>query len=1085
MARAMPVGTTRVWQQGVYIKAHDGTEFSSGWIPLRIDKEIEDIGRKLDELGKGIIREKLPINGERYLDHEIKQFTYEGVEINPEDFKKYEGFEGAAKYSFFNELSRMAMEDKIALKTQIEDELVNASRVKDLSPEDIAEIKERVKANFQSVSNVDVLGLAKHLLPIVERIHTQLKQGVNFEGEDKVVYDSALNVAKTLEDKYKPIREVKQLVKETKEKINKRFKDNWAVQASFEEFIDDRYDDYKRRYRKEIFEDATKEQASTFGVSVETPLDEFYKALYSKLKSNPSLDFYELCELRFDVLYNKRLKGEFDSPDFLPVLHAIEGIAESLPSGHFTSNHQLRSFVKLDDNRKGYAFYSTGSNEISLSLDLLEEAKELDLNKRKVTFADFTSKNFLHVLRHEIGHAVTQKIGRLTNLQYRTFMKSVGWSMAQHDIRQKYIATGDNSDYRRGGSNQDRPLITEYAHKSPEEAFAEYYSFYGTYKKEIDSWLDTGKEDQLKQSSSLIVAQVLSDFTNTTTIGALRNFETPVSEVETVNSSFLKMRFSNKAITTELISPWDCTDMPYIAGYVKTEKEPNTPITALVIKNSDSSYTPFSERESSSIMAAKIRKEPIQVAAISQECYVKLSSQGYTKDQIKAFLHASTGTTDVAPNYKQTKAKRVTGLEYANQTVPFETILRNKEPFLMMRQIYYSDELKKALQTILFSEDENDLEKGGKKGFIGEKRIWDGKTYKKQLDGSWKEESEDDYDTEYYEQIASKAKKKLLNDEKLTEEEVSGFIVNDRMYWSGARLLEFMRGYYSNTVKPNDPELERRVKVVSALLKQINPVKSDKVVRFDKRDFSTFYKEGDLFTDPAFLFASERDDFDPKELDTDTPYQTKIIITNPKTAKAVWEHDHHAFGFGGVYGRKEVVFEKDFKGKILSIKKQGETTVVTMEEIAKEAQTLGMQHLNQLVSITSGKQHDFFNWQLQNAESVMIEKIPQEIKEKLPKNEFKVKQCYVNAYKMCQSIPGARYVEGLVFIHGIPIDHAWVELNGKHYDPTEEFALNGQSLLTDYTAVQKYTELEIAKHAMDTGTYGPYLENAFKYSESQ
>ncbi|MBX7105381.1 MAG: hypothetical protein K1X57_14955 [Gemmataceae bacterium] len=52
----------------------------------------------------------------------------------------------------------------------------------------------------------------------------------------------------------------------------------------------------------------------------------------------------------------------------------------------------------------------------------------------------------------------------------------------------------------------------------------------------------------------------------------------------------------------------------------------------------------------------------------------------------------------------------------------------------------------------------------------------------------------------------------------------------------------------------------------------------------------------------------------------------------------------------------------------------------------------------------------------------------------------KAKQCYLNAFRVIQSIPeyaDADYVEGIVVIGGVlPIEHGWVERNGEIIDPT-------------------------------------------------
>ena len=47
--------------------------------------------------------------------------------------------------------------------------------------------------------------------------------------------------------------------------------------------------------------------------------------------------------------------------------------------------------------------------------------------------------------------------------------------------------------------------------------------------------------------------------------------------------------------------------------------------------------------------------------------------------------------------------------------------------------------------------------------------------------------------------------------------------------------------------------------------------------------------------------------------------------------------------------------------------------------------------------------------------------------------------CVMNAQKLATHAlgdPRVNYVEGLVTVHGVPLDHAWIEFNGKVFDPT-------------------------------------------------
>lgn len=49
------------------------------------------------------------------------------------------------------------------------------------------------------------------------------------------------------------------------------------------------------------------------------------------------------------------------------------------------------------------------------------------------------------------------------------------------------------------------------------------------------------------------------------------------------------------------------------------------------------------------------------------------------------------------------------------------------------------------------------------------------------------------------------------------------------------------------------------------------------------------------------------------------------------------------------------------------------------------------------------------------------------------------KQCYLNAFRVVQNVPGyakADYVEGMAVLGGLPIEHGWVEIDGVIVDPT-------------------------------------------------
>lgn len=138
----------------------------------------------------------------------------------------------------------------------------------------------------------------------------------------------------------------------------------------------------------------------------------------------------------------------------------------------------------------------------------------------------------------------------------------------------------------------------------------------------------------------------------------------------------------------------------------------------------------------------------------------------------------------------------------------------------------------------------------------------------------------------------------------------------------------------------------------------------------------------------------------------------------------------------------------------------------------------GIEYLESLVKVTSGKQQDYFKAQLDVAKPVKIEKLSNvlsadEIKG-IKRLGVKTKECYYNAWKIATTIPGVKYVEGYHFLYGIPIEHAWNEKNGKYFDATQELALRS-NLGSDYTAILELNEKQVYKYAEETGHSGSYI----------
>lgn len=93
----------------------------------------------------------------------------------------------------------------------------------------------------------------------------------------------------------------------------------------------------------------------------------------------------------------------------------------------------------------------------------------------------------------------------------------------------------------------------------------------------------------------------------------------------------------------------------------------------------------------------------------------------------------------------------------------------------------------------------------------------------------------------------------------------------------------------------------------------------------------------------------------------------------------------------------------------------------------------------------------------------------------------KIGYCFMNAQRLTayDKNPAVKYVEGLVTVHGVPIDHAWVEINGKVYDPT----INKTQLVTKKgIPMGEYVGVNVPKDAIVANqlakeTYSPLTHN--------
>lgn len=710
----MPVGTIRTWENGEYIKAHDGSKFHNGWIPLSTSKVLDEIGRLCDSLANAMLHAKLPINGEKFLDHEIAEFEKQpGKEFGkytPDDFKKYEGFAGAARYSFRNEFSRRFMEPKIEIADRINTALLEANRRRGeelgksydqiysddfLTIEEKADVRAKVRAEYKLEENSNFsVKEAEELAEIVKRTKRQLDAGLNFEGKQKEVYDRSIATAHSLPAAYDRIAIKRRNRDNAIADIDEAFADNWGVRESFRFFIDQQYQEYIRRYKDQIIKDEASDQESLFGVKLDEDPKTFYPKLYERLKDDPDkYPFQELIALRFETKYGKQLAGNWDTK-MLPAIEQIESMLSEMPAGHFATNYDLKKITQEDFNggdHGGYAWYNGGERRINLSKKLVEERKT-GVWSRLNHLNEFRS-----TLAHELGHAVSHKLGRANAIPYKEFVVACGWSYQQEELRRGMTATGGDRDIPREGSMSHLELLTKYAHKSPEEAFAEYYSIYHNNRSEINHWLDTNEFTALDKASRTIADDKPSDITVGDSLAHRYDAPDNKSDIDRLlNNLHLN---ADDHINVELISPWEAKVSEYDRRNYSPDKvkwklgqsfDDVSPVVAI----KDNARYELLDGVNHQILA-KYKRKMLPSVSISRELHSALSSRGYSDKDIATYAVHHRRTYKVPR--QQSAMRRLTGLLYRNDIIPTDHVRKHELAFRKMRAIYDSDELAKAL----------------------------------------------------------------------------------------------------------------------------------------------------------------------------------------------------------------------------------------------------------------------------------------------------------------------------------------------------------------------------------------------------
>lgn len=636
-----------------------------------------------------------------------------------------------------------------------------------LTKEEVKSIRERIKSNFKDNYIFDTNDIVE-LKKLLKKVNKYLTQGEDFEDEEqKRVYQENKSKLSTFLDEYQPIKIKRQLKDQMLEEIDNTFQDNWGIRESFRKKVEDVFSRYVSKYLERIKKEEVIEFEKTIKCPINAPTEQFYTALnnsplcdihidlnsfigkkvpsnygkynevtlksfneetgevkvldsqgreenysfsnnsvndlYSKLKSREGTDLSIIFQLRFKELYQKDLEGSWDTDSITP-LHTFEKVIHYLPPGHCLTNRYFKN-LKKDDNYSdtdGYAHYTSGRNTIFLSSKALAETD------RYFTTSLNDGNQFVSVLIHEIGHAVSDKFKRAFKTKYRDFSRECGWSwdyLDKEDIN-TFHATGTDPDIKRTGVNANANLITKYAQKSPEEAFAEYYSFYSQYKKEINQLLDHNKTELLGFDREKLINP---SFGKTKSVSEIINININPKLRENIDSSlFSQCRNIEDNIKLDFVSPWDLKhkqihneniDKKRLRNYIDFTKEKDHRPLVCIQKLNGSRELIGEEDEGYLNLANRVAKKPTPVCSISEEVYNNLKSQSYSdKDIIDyAFFNIKDQKYPLNENTNW-ETKHVEGLKYGTNIVPKEILIKNKEIFKKMRSIYYSEELLKALQ---------------------------------------------------------------------------------------------------------------------------------------------------------------------------------------------------------------------------------------------------------------------------------------------------------------------------------------------------------------------------------------------------
>ncbi len=160
--------------------------------------------------------------------------------------------------------------------------------------------------------------------------------------------------------------------------------------------------------------------------------------------------------------------------------------------------------------------------------------------------------------------------------------------------------------------------------------------------------------------------------------------------------------------------------------------------------------------------------------------------------------------------------------------------------------------------------------------------------------------------------------------------------------------------------------------------------------------------------------------------------------------------------------------------KLVKIQRKNGTTFYQNREVSEENSEL-KEHFKRLVKITSGKQKEFFSWQLKKTKVCKISTTPNDIKVGHPQ----LKQCYQNSFDVVMLNKDVKYCEGFVSFMGIPIEHAWNKIGDEYFDVTADGPLKDrQGKFDEYLSVIELSKEEL-KDLGKKPDYQSYISKQF------